>query len=158
MNIPIIHSIAYSLVFLLIASPAISAELYRWVDERGTVHLTDNPPDKPGKILGRDTYRDPAPGEIRENQEQERSDQTQSDIERDLFLRNQAAQQAKKEAELRKAKDYLNQAEKDLDLHRERARHTYQNPWVMNYYEQIERDKEQVVEESRRRVRDLENR
>ena len=36
--------------YVLITPPAISGEMYRWVDEQGRVHLTDTPPQSKGAL------------------------------------------------------------------------------------------------------------
>jgi hypothetical protein len=40
----ILKHITYLLLILLTTSPALSGDLYRWVDRDGTVNLSDNPP------------------------------------------------------------------------------------------------------------------
>lgn len=44
------------IILLLLAQPAVAAQLYRWVDSEGKVHYTDQAPDSKVKVLERRTF------------------------------------------------------------------------------------------------------
>ena len=87
MNFRIIHF--FALLLVIAATPAVihAGEVYMWVDEKGVRHVTDQPPEKPAKIIGRDVSRPDSPEEIRQFQ------QSQKDYERDLEARRRYNQE-----------------------------------------------------------------
>ena len=52
--------------YVSITSPAISGEMYRWVDEQGCVHLTDTPPQSKGALQEFKVYQPSVPGQAPE--------------------------------------------------------------------------------------------
>ena len=68
MNIRIfIFAVIFALILSALIAPArISAgELYTWIDEKGVATVSDTPPpEKPVKILGKETFRPDSPEEI----------------------------------------------------------------------------------------------
>ena len=49
--------------YISITPPAISGEMYRWVDEQGRVHLTDTPPKSKGTLQELKVYQPSVPGQ-----------------------------------------------------------------------------------------------
>jgi hypothetical protein len=54
-----------------ISMPAYSAEIYIWEDEQGVKHITEQPPEKPKKMIGKESYKPDSPEEIRRFQAQQ---------------------------------------------------------------------------------------
>lgn len=52
--------------YVSITPPAISGEMYRWVDEQGRVHLTDTPPQSKGALQEFKIYQPGVPGQVPE--------------------------------------------------------------------------------------------
>jgi clan AA aspartic protease (TIGR02281 family) len=52
--------------YVSITPPAISGEMYRWVDEQGRVHLTDTPPNSKGALQEFKVYQPSVPGQAPE--------------------------------------------------------------------------------------------
>jgi clan AA aspartic protease (TIGR02281 family) len=52
--------------YVSITPPAISGEMYRWVDEQGRVHLTDTPPKSKGALQEFKVYQPSVPGQAPE--------------------------------------------------------------------------------------------
>jgi clan AA aspartic protease (TIGR02281 family) len=52
--------------YVWITPPAISGEMYRWVDEQGHVHLTDTPPKSKGALQEFKVYQPSVPGQAPE--------------------------------------------------------------------------------------------
>jgi clan AA aspartic protease (TIGR02281 family) len=52
--------------YVSITPPAISGEMYRWVDEQGRIHLTDTPPQSKGALQEFKVYQPSVPGQARE--------------------------------------------------------------------------------------------
>jgi clan AA aspartic protease (TIGR02281 family) len=52
--------------YVSITPPAISGEMYRWVDEQGRVHLTDTPPNSKGALQEFKVYQPSVPGQATE--------------------------------------------------------------------------------------------
>ena len=54
---------ALLLAYVSITPPAIAGEMYRWVDERGHIHLTDTPPQSKGAQQELKVYQPSAPSQ-----------------------------------------------------------------------------------------------
>ena len=50
--------------YISMAPPAISGEMYRWVDEQGRVHLTDTPPKSKGTLQEFKVFQPSVPGQV----------------------------------------------------------------------------------------------
>lgn len=87
-------------VFLSLVSlypPTIPAEeLHVWVDENGATHVTDRPPKKPAKIIGREAYKPTSPEEIQQYQDEQRYREEYSEAQ---HKRNQEIAEADREKE-----------------------------------------------------------
>ena len=55
---------ALLLAYVSITPPAIAGEMYRWVDERGHIHLTDTPPQSKGARQELKVYQPSAPSQV----------------------------------------------------------------------------------------------
>ena len=60
------HVIILCFIIFLIPFPVAAGEMYTWIDENGQTQITDHPPDRPGKVINRDRYRDMTPEEREE--------------------------------------------------------------------------------------------
>jgi molecular chaperone DnaK (HSP70) len=91
----------YLLLVVFLASPVIcpSAELHIWVDERGVSHITDRPPEKSAKIIGKEAYKRDSPEEIRRYQAGEKAKEQRRDAElRQRQQANRAQEEANRQA------------------------------------------------------------
>ena len=73
---------SFIILVAAILLPAYSAEVYMWVDEKGGKHITDQPPEKPAKMIGKDTLKPDSPEEIRRYQEEQKEYQREQNAER----------------------------------------------------------------------------
>jgi hypothetical protein len=56
---------------IAISLPAYSAKVYMWIDEKGVNHITDQLPEKPAKMIGKETSKPDSPEEIRRYREEQ---------------------------------------------------------------------------------------
>lgn len=148
------------LIILLTAYPVfcLSAELYNWVDESGTHHITDIPPDNSIKLKRRIQYKDRTPEEIQRDEAELKAKQIQINKEADLKRKRderEAAEekarqykQSLKEAELQQATDNLRRMEGNLEFYRDQSRSPRPSEWIINQYEYEKRIKEREIGES----------
>lgn len=86
----------FFILFLLNSHTALSGELHIWVDENGEKHITENEPEKTGKVIGKESYKPTSPYEIEQFQaEQKRREQ----ISEARHKRNQSIEETKKQNE-----------------------------------------------------------
>ena len=109
----IITLVTVMMVCLVTVPAAMAADLYTWTDEKGAVHITDQPPQKAGKIIDKYTYEKES-AESAQRYEQEKKEK--SDLEerqagaaaaaasREKMKQGEQAEKQKAEA-LQKAKE-----------------------------------------------------
>lgn len=165
MNFRIIHFFALFLV--IVASPPIipAAEVYMWVDDRGVRHITDQPPEKPAKMIGKETYKRDSPEEIRRYQlEQERvskirEQETEINKQRGQYQEpgQNRGKQNQKESEVKRAKEDLEFEEKYQERYGDKRRNA-KPQWEIDMYDNLKKDQDKKVEEKRRKLQEAENR
>lgn len=139
-----------AVIFCLLLFPWVvqSAEFYRWVDENGVSHVTDQPPPETGKKVK--TYRfqpaakqnvpeSPTPGGITEGQ----SEGGQPAVAQQAQDINQELEQAR--ADYEEAKSH----EAEIQLNYKKA---YGSSWDRKFW----RNKLEDIEQKRQRVENLE--
>lgn len=106
----IITLVALMIVCLVMVPAAMAADLYTWTDEKGAVHITDQPPQKAGKIIDKYTYEKES-AQRYEQEKQEKADMEQRQAgeaaaagSREKMKQGQQAEKQKAEA-LQKAKE-----------------------------------------------------
>jgi hypothetical protein len=125
--------IIFSIIFLS-AFSAFAGSMYVWTDEQGNKHITEYPPDKPGKIEKTETFKEMTPKEReRYDAEQKRSQQNFEYQERSRQQKNQLqgdvnrAREAQAEREEGYKKERIERAKnaiKELEVSREQ--YTYE--------------------------------
>lgn len=103
---------SFIILITAILLPAYSAEVYMWVDEKGVKNISDQPPEKPAKMIGKHTYKRDTPEEIQRYQaEQKEAEQRRDDELRQRQQINRAQEEAdreKQQIQPQKDKEELN--------------------------------------------------
>lgn len=134
--------IIFSIVFLS-AFPAVAGSMYVWTDEQGNKHITEYPPDKPGKIEKKETFQEMTPREReRYDAEQKRNQQNFEFQERSRRQKNEQqgdierSREAQAEREAAYKKERIERAKNELkSLEVSREQYIYeQNNAREEYY------------------------
>lgn len=86
----------FFILFLLNSHTALSGELHIWVDENGEKHITENEPEKTGKVIGKESYQPTSPYEIERYQAEQKRREQISEARR---KRNQSIEENKRHNE-----------------------------------------------------------
>jgi len=127
------------LLALLSAYTVFAGEMYTWIDENGQTQITDHPPDRPGRVINRDKFKDMTAGERKDYDAEQKENQQQ--FEQKEQLRRQmneveaAANQAREQmlehdkvirkARLEKARRNI----EDLEARKERYQYNENNAY-----------------------------
>jgi hypothetical protein len=75
------HVIILCFIFSLIPFPGVASKVYFWTDDQGVPHITDRPPESPGRVIHSEKYREPTPEEIQRYEELRKLKQSQIEKE-----------------------------------------------------------------------------
>ena len=153
---------------LFAATPLIAAEIYMWVDEKGVSHITDQPPSRPVKMLGKDSYQRDSPEEIRRYEKERELARIQNEQETERQREYNRAKESAENMKFRistKIKEYekernekLDRDIRDLEKEKEEALRKKNNAnfdWSKEFWENQEQradrsiqDKKKIIEKS----------
>jgi len=100
MKLNIILTAVFLLLFLI--SPAVAQQIYTWTDEKGVLHMTNEPPPKNVEVDNVIPYKERSPAEERRIQRQQASQQqthTKRRQQDELETVRRRARQAEEEAQ-----------------------------------------------------------
>lgn len=155
MNFRIIHFFALLLVIMAMPLSIPAGEVYMWIDDQGVRHITDQPPEKPAKMIGKESYKKDSPEEIRRHQLQQKLKQYEDDIEtarqRQINQANEAAEKWRdRQREIAKERENRLKEETrrdidDLNARKERQR-INENETSDNYWRQYYKDQQRTID------------
>ncbi len=123
--------IIFSIIFLS-AFPAVAGSMYVWTDEQGNKHITEYPPDKPGKIEKKETFQEMTP------RERERYDSEQQRNQRNFeFQERSRRQKNEQQGDIERAREA--QAEREAAYKKERIE------WAKNRIKELEVSRERYI-------------
>ena len=166
MNFRIIHFFTLLLFLVLYAFPISAGEVYMWIDEKGVRNVSDHPPEKPVKMIGKETFKPDSPEEIRQFQQKQKNYERNLE-ERRRYNQEQEAGQKRFDSSMDRQKEIIKQREmerkataieraEDLNAEKERSR-AYENRDYNEVRRLRLRDEQRRIDRDVQKYKDIKN-